>query len=357
MTGAASEIDSLLAVSGRIGCDPMLVQAATGNTSVKLDDVLWIKASGKWLAHAGLEEILVPVSLAETIRRVDTNTDPAGQTAMVGGQTLGTSVETAMHAVIPHRVVLHVHSVNAIAWAVRADGAEQLKPLLAGIAWKWIPYLPSGLPLASEIRRAVTANPELRVFILGNHGIVICGDSPPEAEALLREVECRVAIQPRPIAEPNWDDLAAIAARTGWKVPSNPAVHSLGLDPVSRNIVTSGVLYPCQAIFLAASTPVVSRFVSASDAAETESACLIIEGAGTLLRPRQNPVESLTLAGLAQVVLRLPETAPIAYLSQSEVGDLLCADVYHYRARVEGNSSDQLPFRTPPAREPGVELR
>ena len=198
---------------------------------------------------------------------------------------------------------------------------------------------------------------KLRVFILGNHGIVICGDSPLEAEALLREVEFRVAIQPRPIAEPNWDDLAAIADRTGWKVPSNPAVHSLGLDPVSRNIVTSGILYPCQAIFLAASTPVVSRFVSAADAAETESACLIIEGAGTLLRPRQNPVESLTLAGLAQVVLRLPETAPIAYLSQSEVGDLLCADVYHYRARVEGNSSDQLPFRTPPAREPGVELR
>lgn len=335
----------------------MLVQAATGNTSIKLDDVLWIKASGKWLAHAGREEILVPVSLTETIRRVDTNTDPAGQTAIVGGQTLGTSVETAMHAVIPDRVVLHVHSVNAIAWAVRADGEEQLKPLLAGIAWKWIPYLPSGLPLAGAIRRAVTANPDIRVFILANHGIVICGDSPLATEALLREVELRIAIPTRPMAEPNWDDLAAIADRTGWKVPTNPAVHSLGLDPVSRKIATGGILYPCQAIFLAARTPVVSRFVSASDAAETESACLVVEDMGTLLRPRQNPVESLTLAGLAQVILRLPESAPIAYLSHSEVGDLLCADVYHYRARVEGNSADQLPFRTPPVSEPGVELR
>ena len=27
-----------------------------------------------------------------------------------------------MHAVMPHRVVIHVHSVNAIAWAVRRDG-------------------------------------------------------------------------------------------------------------------------------------------------------------------------------------------------------------------------------------------
>ena len=32
---------------------------------MKLYGVLWIKASGKWLAHAGREEILVPVDLDE----------------------------------------------------------------------------------------------------------------------------------------------------------------------------------------------------------------------------------------------------------------------------------------------------
>ena len=355
--GTASEIDSLLAVSGRIGADPMLVQAATGNTSIKLDGVLWIKASGKWLAHAGQEEILVPVSLAETVRRVETRTDPAGQTAIVGGQTLGTSVETAMHAVIPHRVVLHVHSVNAIAWAVRADGEAQLTPRLAGISWKWIPYLPSGLALASAIREAVAENPGIRVFILANHGIVICGDAPLETEALLREVETRLAIATRPVAEPNWDELALISERTGWKVPNNPIVHALGVDPIARRILSNGILYPCQAIFLASNTPIVSRFVSASDAAAVDSSWLVVEEVGTLLRARQNPVEGLTLNGLAQVVLRLPESAPIAYLKQNEVNDLLCADVYRYRARVEGNSADKLPFHNLPSGEPGVELR
>ncbi len=46
------EISALLELSARIGADPMLTQASTGNTSIKLDGVLWIKASGKWLARA-----------------------------------------------------------------------------------------------------------------------------------------------------------------------------------------------------------------------------------------------------------------------------------------------------------------
>ena len=335
----------------------MLVQAATGNTSVKLDDVLWIKASGKWLAHAGRDEILVPVSLTETVRRVDTNTDPAGQTAIVGGQTLGTSVETAMHAVIPHRVILHVHSVNAIAWAVRADSRQQLAGLLSGIEWQWIPYLPSGLPLAAAIRKAVSERPETVVFILANHGIVVCGDSPESAEALLREVESRIAITPRTVAEPDWDLLGAIADRISWRVPVNPAAHTFGLDPISKSIVERGVLYPCQAIFLSHRVPIVSRYVSASDVAGIDSAWLVVDEQGTLLRQPQNPVEGLTLAGLAQVALRIPAGAPLSYLTQKEVDDLLCADVYHYRERVEGNSSDRIPFHQRSADTVGVQLR
>ncbi|MEP6716895.1 MAG: class II aldolase/adducin family protein, partial [Terriglobia bacterium] len=118
----ASEIDSLLDVSARIGGNPLLVQAATGNTSLKLDGVLWIKASGKWLARATQDDIMVPVDLAHTRERIARNCNPAGDTVVVRGQRLGTSVETAMHAVLPWRVVLHVHSVNVIAWAVLRDG-------------------------------------------------------------------------------------------------------------------------------------------------------------------------------------------------------------------------------------------
>jgi rhamnose utilization protein RhaD (predicted bifunctional aldolase and dehydrogenase) len=47
-----AELTRLRELSARIGSDPLLTQASTGNSSIKLEGVLWIKASGKWMADA-----------------------------------------------------------------------------------------------------------------------------------------------------------------------------------------------------------------------------------------------------------------------------------------------------------------
>ena len=70
-----SEVGSLIEFSARVGKDPMLVQASSGNTSIKLGDVLWIKASGRWLANASREETLVPVELARARKAMRSGTD------------------------------------------------------------------------------------------------------------------------------------------------------------------------------------------------------------------------------------------------------------------------------------------
>jgi rhamnose utilization protein RhaD (predicted bifunctional aldolase and dehydrogenase) len=341
------EIEDLLEVSARLGADPLLVQAATGNTSLKRDGVLWIKASGKWLAHADHEEILIPVELAGTRSRIERNIDPAGQSAVVNGKTLGTSVETAMHAVLPYRVVLHVHSVNAIAWAVRRDGHSELAARLAGFHWQWIPYVPSGLALARAVQEAVARAPQTDVLVLANHGLVICGDSCAEAEARLREFELRASISPRVPPPPCREVLTRLSHGTVWRAPQNAALHAIGSDPVSRRIVTHGVLYPCQAIFL---SPQVCRFPGPGPGQagqswddrgwldETSDPFVVVEDAGILVRENPNPVVSATLAGLAQVLQRIPESAAIEYLAEEHVRALLCADVYHYREVVEDNS-------------------
>lgn len=347
---AASQIDSLLEVSARIGGEPLLVQAATGNTSIKLDGVLWIKASGKWLAHATDDEILIPVNLAETRRRIDQNADPAGQSVIVGGRTLGTSVETAMHSVLPHRVVLHVHSVNTIAWAVRRDGCAELAARLEGIDWQWIPYVPSGLPLARAIEVAVARAPRTSVLVLANHGLVVCAEDCEGAEELLREVERRVAIVPRRAPEAEWGVLNRISERSCWRVPQTTALHAMGTDGVSRGIVCGGILYPCQAIFLTPQArtfqrPLAGRDLPSEDFAAVNEPFVMIEDAGVLVRQKPNPTESATLTGLAQVLQRIPESAPLEYLREEQVRDLLCADVYHYRELVEDNGTGRLGFQ------------
>ena len=342
---AASEIDSLLDLSARIGGEPLLVQAGTGNTSIKLDGVLWIKASGKWLAHAVHDEILIPVNLAETRSRVEHNADPAGQTAMVGGKALAASVETAMHAVLPHRVVLHVHSVNTIAFAVRKDGPAELAERLAGIHWQWIPYVPSGLPLARLIEAAVARDPRLSVLVLANHGLVVCGDDCAEAESLLRDVERRVSVAPRPFPEPAWDTLYQIAGNGPWRPPQGSTVHALGADPVSRRIASGGILYPCQAIFLTPRSRAVPATCTEADLAALDDPFVLVEGAGVLLRHKPNPTQLATFNGLVQVLQRVPDHAPVQYLGEAQVRDLLCADVYHYRELVEDNGASRMPFQ------------
>jgi rhamnose utilization protein RhaD (predicted bifunctional aldolase and dehydrogenase) len=129
-----------------VGRDPLLVQAGTGNTSLKLKGVLWIIASGKCLARAKLEKIPVPIDLRAARRYLERNQDIAAAYENRYHAELRPSIETARHAVLPHRVVVHVHSVNTIAWAVRQDAPAQLATRLAGLDWQWIPFVPSGVP-------------------------------------------------------------------------------------------------------------------------------------------------------------------------------------------------------------------
>src|SRR5713101_4129007 len=140
-----SALDPLVRLSARMGRDPLLVQASSGNTSIKLDGILWIKASGKWMADADREQMFVPVSLAEAREQLERHTDLVVDPARSAAQQMSASIETFMHAVVPHRVVVHVHSVNTIAWAVRTDMPDAVRDRLAGLRWAWVPYVHPGL--------------------------------------------------------------------------------------------------------------------------------------------------------------------------------------------------------------------
>jgi rhamnose utilization protein RhaD (predicted bifunctional aldolase and dehydrogenase) len=331
------KIECLLETSARIGADPLLVQASTGNTSIKLDGILWIKASGKCLAQAKQETILIPIDLKETRQRVACNSDPAGQLAVIDGKPLSTSVETAMHAVLPHRVVLHVHSVNTIAWAVRKNGQAELAARLDGIEWQWIPYVASGLQLARAIREAMERAPRTCVFILANHGLVVGAEDCDAADDLLRRTEERLAITPRGAPEPRSSTLERLAGGGWWRVPQDALVHAPGTDPISRRIVSGGVLYPCQAIFLTTQARVFPESVDEKIIMNLDEPFVMIEEAGVLARQESNLAESATLDGLVAVLQRIPECAQVQYLTEDQTRDLLCANSYHYRGIVEDN--------------------
>lgn len=331
-----SAISPLLEVSARLGRNPRLVQAGTGNTSLKRDGILWIKASGRWLADAIRNDIFFPLSLDDTLRRIESGIDPSDQHGCPD-RPLRASVETAMHAVLPFSVVLHVHSVNTIAWAVRRDGPNELARRLEGIAWQWVPYTPSGLPLANAVKAAMARDPRARVLVLANHGLVIGGDDCEEAEDLLSEVERRMEIPPRSVPEPAWHVLTRIASESVWRLPETTAIHVLGTDPTVHRIVRGGILYPCQRIFLTPRAWSFSANVEGNEIRCTDEPFVIIRGAGTLLRKGLGAAELAILVGLAEILLRIPASAPLQYLSPGEVQDLVSANVYNYAELAQRN--------------------
>jgi rhamnose utilization protein RhaD (predicted bifunctional aldolase and dehydrogenase) len=339
LTGNAHpELASLVELSVRLGRNPLLVQAATGNTSIKIDGTLWIKASGKWLARTGEGENFVPLNLAE-IRRCVQQGDLCPE-YLKSRNGLAASIETAMHATLPHRVVIHVHSVNTIAWAVRRDAGVHLSERLAGLAWKWIPYVASGLPLAYAIGRTLPCRPD--VFILANHGLVVGADSCEEASNLLDEVEKRLAIEPRPAPPADTEQLIPFAAFNGWRLPVAGEPHALGTDCISRQIVARGTLYPCHAIFIGPSAAVVHDGHSIHDTIDEyfdrysrNPSLLIIQGAGVLVSSCLTPASVQVLIGLSHVVRRLNAETPIRYLRNEEMTELLNPAVMNYRQLVE----------------------
>jgi rhamnose utilization protein RhaD (predicted bifunctional aldolase and dehydrogenase) len=140
------------------------VQAAGGNISLKTSDRLWIKASGKWLADAVLEEIFIDVPLAGASATLSSPLKP--------------SIETSMHLALSAKIVVHTHALNILSYAVQTDGEVILKKLLAAFSPFWIPYAQPGESLTSAIKKSAPA--DAQILLLQNHGIIITGASCQE---------------------------------------------------------------------------------------------------------------------------------------------------------------------------------
>jgi rhamnose utilization protein RhaD (predicted bifunctional aldolase and dehydrogenase) len=328
-----AELQPLLEFTRRVGSDPLLTQASTGNSSAKRDGVLWIKTSGRWMADAMRDDILTPLDLAAVTECLRQGVNPVERYPRA-------SLETAMHAALPHPVVAHLHCVNTIAWAVRTDAPIQLERRLEGLRWQWIPYRASGLPLAREIELALSACPDKNVFVLGNHGLVIGGENVKTVEDLLTEMRGRVAIPPRQAHPADYAALMEISRDSRWHLPDDNQVHALGTDLIAQAILAGGLLYPCQAIFSDSGTPDLFRAIPYQDLAGhwenryCNRPFLIIEGCGVVVSESITPAELAMISGLVQVVQRVSASAPLRYLRDDEVEAISGQVTFRYRERV-----------------------
>ena len=313
----------LEAFSAMIGGDAEQVQAAGGNTSLKADGLLWVKASGLWLADAMTRDIFVPVGLAPVLRDIAADAPDPVTSAVVSAlnpEGLRPSIETTLHALLPHRVVVHTHSVRTIALAIREDGEAEIAKRLAGLCWDWVPYCKPGLPLTRAVQARLQRTPA-DVLVLGNHGLVVGADSVAEASGLLAEVERRVEAPTVP-RQP----MLPQAAPPGTRLPKHDAVHALALDPLRRDRARGGSLYPDHVIFLGPAAAVLEE-ASAAPA----SKLLLASGRGAFLAADAGVSADELALCLALVLERVPTDAALHYLTAADEAELLDWDAEKYR--------------------------
>ena len=319
------QLAALTDLAASVGANPLLTHGSAGNCSYKLDGTLWIKASGKWMGEARQSQFVIPLDLWQVQELVAQGVDPAERFP-------GASIETSMHAVLPHTVVLHVHSVNTISWAVRSDARAHLDRLLRGLDWCWIPYVSSGLYLARAIKQALAASPNASVFVLGNHGLVIGGADCAGVHSLLYEVENRLANHARSPHPADYSVLEHVATALDYALPDDDAVHAFATDPNSRDILSRGILIPAQTILANFHAEETYRPTTVESLEPKRRRTLtVVENIGVLFDPRITPAEQAMLSCLAQVVQRIPPSASIRYLPQSELNQGLLETAYRYR--------------------------
>ena len=340
----SSEFEALIAASARMGSNPMLVQAAGGNFSLKRNGCMWIKASGTWLAEASQRDIMVPVdsnTIAELLADSSMPLEDLMQfvPATADQSQLRPSVETSMHAVIPWPVVMHTHAVEVIAVAVCREWRSILDSLIGEMNPVYVPYVKPGTDLARALARRI--RPDRKVFVLGNHGLVCAGETVAEAEQLTQEVAQKIGagLQATQGREQPTARFTAALEGTGWMPVPHAETQKAAFDPVLCDIARSGTLYPDHIVFLGPGV----RFIEEPELlsghvagpADIEQKLIVVPGEGVAM-PANASRSMLALARVfGDIVTRIPEGREVAVLTKRQEAELLNWDAEEYRLSIE----------------------
>lgn len=303
------------ALSARLGQDPLQVQGPGGNTSVKGDGVMWIKASGTELAEAETKEIFVAVDLAAARAEAEGAGDGTCKAAVLDPSvTLRPSIETTFHAVLDWPVVMHTHSVATLTHAISSQGGAAAADRLAGLPVAFVPYRKPGLPLTREILTHI--GPDTRVIVLQNHGLICCGETVEDTGEVIATVEARLALPPADLSGPVPGD--APEGRR-WV----PSATRLGTDPRLFRLVRAGSYYPDHVVFLGPALPVTDP--------DDGRPAILVEGQGVLMREDATAAQRAMLDCLVAVLSRLPEDWRPDPIGPEAEAELLNWDAEKYR--------------------------
>jgi ribulose-5-phosphate 4-epimerase/fuculose-1-phosphate aldolase len=319
-----ADLRGLVEQSVRLGSDLRLVQGAGGNLSVKVDGVLWIKASGTRLADAAEREIFVPMDEGATRDAVLVTEDLTSCVRPHAPAGLRPSIETALHVLLPHRVVFHVHGVGSIAAGLTGSVHEAVAALPSRYRTVVVPYAKPGVELARAVLAATgrDLDPERPlVLVLRNHGVVVGAGDTDEAAQVLDDVESSFRCVGAPPVQ------QADAARAGRLCPPGT------LDDTAADVLCAGALTPDSAVFLGP-TPFGRIDVGPAPTGQSEHSAFVARDGSVWLNPAFGTDEREIAISLVDVARQVPE-GQLSTLSPAQVDELVNWEAEKWRRQLK----------------------
>src|SRR5882672_11085223 len=241
-----------------IGADPDLVMHGGGNTSVKIVkenllgdrvEVLCVKGSG-WdldsieppgfpaldLAYLRRLRKLEALSDEEMVNQLRTHLFDAGAP--------NPSVETLLHAFLPHAFIDHTHADAILALTNQPDGADLIRKAL-GNDVVIVPYVMPGFRLAKLAAEMFEGMPDAHGMVLLKHGLfTFAADAHESYERTIEHVDraetfLRKRSRSKPAVRPSGSGAAAAArmSRVGPILRGLLAARGAGPDQAVRRVV------------------------------------------------------------------------------------------------------------------------
>lgn len=190
------DLDEAVYGTRAIGGHADLVLHGGGNSSLKSKltdvtgeefDVIYVKGSG-WDMGSIERPGFAPLRLdrVRQLLQVAHISDPVLvnelKCASIQASAPDASIEAPLHAMLPHRAVLHSHADAIVALTDQPDGADRVRALFGGDV-VIVPYVKPGFSLAHAVADAwrTQATPTTAGMVLLKHGLFTFGDTMRDA--------------------------------------------------------------------------------------------------------------------------------------------------------------------------------
>jgi rhamnose utilization protein RhaD (predicted bifunctional aldolase and dehydrogenase) len=166
------------------------IQSNGGNVSLKRDGKIFIKGSGLRLDEIQKSSHLAVIDAEDFWMNLeDFKISEEKYEKILNSHKKSShakpSMESAFHATLPFKWVVHFHSLAAVLLHSLISGEQQYFFLWYQEHWEkklgkicLVPYLTPGL----ELSRSIFLGPSAQVFVLQNHGVILASNNEPNLD-------------------------------------------------------------------------------------------------------------------------------------------------------------------------------